>query len=196
MRSRRVRVRLVMAVLLALGPAGLVGADESTSTRSTVFFWSVAGISQEGPEDQTFHGLRFLYLALCDDMMCHTPFAFYGGGEVLTAEEGTIARALGSFTIFCFPFGPRLKAMTDQPRFDLWLRPTVSIDALWDTPDEGVGVSAGFGAEFAVHTSPSTQVTFGWERYFSSVLGSRNQLSLSFRWGVREKPSSSPPEAP
>ena len=174
-------------VMLALAWYGLAQPSfghDATPPGSDVLLWSIAGVQQHGPEDQTFYGARFLYLAFCDDDSCHTPVTFFWGGEVLAAPKGGITRGLASLSILAFAFGPGFTAVPDRHRFSLWVRPTAGLDYAWNIPDHGIGVDAGVGAEFIVRPSVGTQLAVGWERYFSTSLGSRNQWSLAFRWGA------------
>src|SRR5258705_12492603 len=166
---------------------GRVYAGDSAYTRSDIKLWSLGVIQQPGPGDDTFYGLRATWVGYCDDDSCHTPITMFWGGEVLGAPEGGIARGIASFSILSFPFGPRFKDMTGRSRASFWFRPTAAVDYLWDLPDSGLGVSVGFGAEVIFRPTWRTQLALGWDRFFSTVLGSRNQMSLAFRWGIREK---------
>ena len=165
---------------------GTFDSHAAASSRSDVHFWSVGGVQQWGP-DATYYGTRVLRVTYCDDDVCHTPVTWFWGGELLAASEGRAVRAVGSFSIFAFPFGSEFKSLPGRHRASIWLRPEVGIDSLWDAPDPGLGVSAGLGAEFILRPTVRSHLAFGVDRYFSTVLGTRNQVSLTFRWGVLEK---------
>lgn len=189
-RDCRTRFILIAVTLTLLSGVDL-RAGETQDTRSYDRFWSLGAVQQRGPGDDTFYGLRALYVVNNDDEGCGMPMLlFFGGGELLAAPEGRIARVLGSFSLLSIPFGPPFHDFGDRRRLSFWLWPSASIDWLWDVPDGGTGVAVGFGAEIIFRPSVRTQLGLGWDRSFSTVLGSRNQLSLSFRWGIRErKPS-------
>lgn len=174
----------VMAALVWCLVVESAAAADAPPARSDVLFWSVAGVQQQGPDDRTFYGPRFLYLAYCDDDSCHTPVTYSWGGEILAAPIGGIARGLASFSILAFALGAGFTSMPGRHRLSVCIRPTAGLDYAWDIPDDGVGVDVGFGGEVIARPSVGTQLALGWERYFSTSLGSRNQWSLAFRWGV------------
>lgn len=170
-----------------MGSSPALHAAEPPSTRSEVRLWSISALEQWGPHGATYYGTRVLRVTYCDDDSCHTPVTWFWGGEALAASEGRALRAIGSFSIFAFPFGSEFESLRGRHRASLWLRPEVGVDGLWDAPDPGVGVSVGLGAELIYRPTPRTQLSLGVDRYFSTVLGTRNQASLTMRWGVQEK---------
>jgi hypothetical protein len=170
----------VLAFLLNATAFGLLFAQTAPS-RSTGWFWSVGAVRQVGPDDQLFRGVRFVRLGYDDTG--HPPLGVFFGGEQLVADRCRLGRAFGGMSLLLFHLGSHASA---------WIYPTAGVDFLWGQPDDGLGASAGFGAEFIVRPRQTSQVAVSCDRYFSTVAGTRGQVSLVFRWGVMQVPRTQP----
>jgi hypothetical protein len=152
------------------------GAAQTVPTRSTGWFWSAGAVRQAGPDGELFKGVRVLRVGYDDS--CCPGFGLFWGGEQLRADRGRLGRAIGGASILLFPL---------SRHFSTWLYPMTGLEYLWDQPKDGLGASVGFGAEFIARPRGTSQIAVGWERYFSTVAGSRNQVTLSYRWGVMQR---------
>lgn len=81
-RDWRIRSILV-AVVLALSLGVDIYADDTKHARSEVKLWSLGAVQQRGPGDDTFRGLRALFVVYSDDEYCGPPVTMFGGVELL-----------------------------------------------------------------------------------------------------------------